>query len=463
MGPGGARATSLLAALAAITPPSDVEIRKVLAERVEALAAHEPVLGIVVGVVGPEGRRVVAYGHPGQGHSRPLDGETAFEIGSVTKVFTALLLAEMVESGDVALTDPVAKHLPAARIPRRNGRSITLADLATHTSALPFMPDALPDFSAPAATKYGAAQLYEFLARYELPCEIGTRWEYSNIGYWLLGEALAARAGTDFESLLRRRVLAPLGLHGTAVTPGPGLKATLAAGHNAVLQPVPSLSTVPVLGGMPAAGGLVSTARDMSAFLAATMGYEGSPCAAAMSALLSTRRPTAQPGVEQALGWTVVGGDDPLIIHDGGTLGFASSLAWDPKRRIGVVVLSNHVADVGDIARHLLRPEYPLKTPTAARRVEIALDPALLDTYAGRYDAAGEGVFAVVRQGDFLAIELPADWGLPKLRLRPESAREFFVAELPLRVAFQSDGKGRVTSLLVHPPRGQKAVLATRR
>jgi len=447
----------------AIVLPSDADIRKVLAERVDALAAEADGVGIVVGVAGRQGRRVISYGHLSQGDPRPLDSDTGFEIGSVTKVFTALLLADMVRRGEVALADPVAKYLPAAKIPERNGRSITLLDLATHTSGLPFMPDEVPAFDDSAATKYGAAQLYQFLARHELPRDIGAKWDYSNIGYWLLGQALASRAAMDYESLLRTRVIAPLELKSTAITLSPKLKAKLAVGHNAVLQPSPSISTVPIFAVMPAAGGLVSTAKDLLTFLSVAMGYERSPFAPAMATMLSTRRPTPQPGVEQALGWMVIGeGDDPLIVHDGGTLGYASSVAWDPKKRVGVVVLSNQMAGVSDIARHLLRPNVPLERPTATRRTETALDSAVLDAYAGRYEAPGEGIFIIVRESGFLTIQPPASWGLPKLRLRPESLRDFFVAELPLRVAFQTDGDGRVNGLLVYPPRGQQAKLANR-
>ena len=444
--------------------PSDAAIRTMLAERVDALAGKEDGIGIVVGVIGPQGRRVISYGHASQGDPRPLDGDTAFEIGSVGKVFTALLLAEMVRTGEVALADPVAKYLPAnIKVPERSGRSITLSDLATHTSGLPFMPDELAAFNESAAAKDSAAQIVQFLARYGLSRDIGAEWEYSNIGYWLLGQALEFRSGMDYESLLRTRVIAPLGLKSTAITPSPKLKAQLAIGHNAVLQPSPSISAVPMLAVMRAAGGLLSTADDLLTFLSVALGYERSPLAPAMASMLSTRRPTQQRGEEQTLGWVVIGeGNDQLIVHDGGTLGYASSVAWDPGKKVGVVVLSNQVASVADVARHLLRPNVPLATPTAAKRTEIALDSAVLDACAGQYDAPDEGVFAIVREGNFLTIQPPASWGLPKLRLRAESVREFFVAELPLRVTFQTDRDGRVNGLLVHPPRGQRAITASR-
>src|SRR5260221_4448407 len=99
-----------------------------------------------------------------------------------------------------------------------------------------------------------------------------------------------------------------------------------------------------------------------------------------MTNMLKTRRPMPDLAETQALGWVVIGtGDDQLIVHDGGTWGYASSVAWDPKRRIGVVVLSNQVAAVDDIARHLLRPSFPLAKLAATKHVEISVDPQTLD------------------------------------------------------------------------------------
>jgi CubicO group peptidase (beta-lactamase class C family) len=379
----------------------------------------------------------------------------------MTKVFTALVLADMVRRGEVALEDPIAKYLPGgAKIPERDGQPITLLDVATHTSGLPLMPDGLPPLNELATAKYSDAQLYHFLAQYELPRQNGTKWDYSNIGYSLLGKALAARAGVNYETLLRTRVIAPLELNSTGVTLFPGLKAKLAVGHDGSLQPTPPISTVPIMSVMMPAGGVLSTVNDLLTFLSVAMGYERSPLAPAMATMLSTRRPAS--GGEQALGWMVTGkGDDQLIVHDGGTFGYASSMVWDPKKRVGVVVLSNHVVAVGDVARHLLRPNRPLAKPTATKRIEIALDSTSLDSYPGRYTSGAEA-FIITREGAFLTIQLPADWGLPKLRLRPESLRDFFAAELPLRVTFQTNDDGRVSGLLIYPPRGQQAIPASR-
>src|SRR5215813_9340016 len=113
-------------------------IREILVKRIDQ---QKQAVGIVVGVIEPTGRRVVAYGNLANGDPRPLDGDTIFEIGSISKVFTSLLLADMVNRKEVALDDPAAKYLPEyVKVPERNGKSITLLDLSTHSSGLPLLP-----------------------------------------------------------------------------------------------------------------------------------------------------------------------------------------------------------------------------------------------------------------------------------------------------------------------------------
>ncbi len=454
--------------------PSDDEIRKILAERV---GENEKAIGFVVGVIDPQrqsgsdSRRIISYGHRNAGDARPLNGDTVFEIASVTKVFTALLLAEMVEKNEVALSDPASKYLTTAaiKLPERNGRLVTLLDLATHTSGLPFMPADAPPFNDPTAAKYSADDLKRYLAGYQLTRDIGSDWDYSNIGYWVLSEALAARAGKvhasparTIKDLICQRVLVPLKMTDTGFELSAKMKENLAPGHDSALQPAPAASTIPIYSIMPAIGLLYSTTNDLLTFLSQCMGYEPSPLAPAMNVALSNRRPV-QPGNEQALGWNVFGrGDDQVIFRDGSSFGYASAMAYDPKARVGVVVLTNQVGDVGDIARHLLRPDFPLAKPANTKHTEITLGSKVLDSYVGRYEAKGEGIFMIARENDLLTIESPADWGLPKLRIHPENQWDFFATELPFRVKFQADTDGRVRCLTIYPPRGQKGVPATK-
>lgn len=214
--------------------PANDEIRRLLAERMEQNG-----VGIVVGVVEPGRRSVVAHGRTGAADDRALDGDTVFQIGSITKAFTTLLLADMVVRGEVRLDDPAALYLPSGVTLSGRGRRITLRHLATHMSGLPSMPmnlrlDAGPDpYEA-----YSAEELYRFLSTYELPREPGTEREYSNLGVSLLGRLLARRAGTDYEALLRERILAPLGMNDSSIRLRPDQELRLAPGHDRYLRSV---------------------------------------------------------------------------------------------------------------------------------------------------------------------------------------------------------------------------------
>ena len=262
--------------------PPDSEIRKILRDRIDA--DHQSV-GIVVGVIEPTGNRIVAYGNLEKGDKRTLNGDTVFEIGSVTKVFTSLLLADMAQRGEVALTDPVAKYLPpGVKMPERGGRSITLEDLSTHTSGLPRLPtNFTPKDPANPYADYSVDQLYQFLSSYTLTRDIGAQYEYSNLGGGLLGHVLARRAGMDYEALVRTRILDPLKMSSTRITLSPELKQRMAVGHNAALEAVPNWD-VPTL---PGAGALRSSTNDMLTFLAAELGYTKTSLAPAMAAMLA--------------------------------------------------------------------------------------------------------------------------------------------------------------------------------
>jgi D-alanyl-D-alanine-carboxypeptidase/D-alanyl-D-alanine-endopeptidase len=452
-----------LAALAedAVEPLSRTHIHNLIARRLDALAGPDDGIGIVVGMIGPQGRSLVSVGHFNQGDRRAVDGSTVFEIGSVTKIFTALLLAEFVRRGEVSLSDPAAKYLPASiKIPERAGKEITLLDLATHTSGLPFMPP-LPDSSAVAANAYSRADLYGFLANFTLTQDIGTQWDYSNFGYWLIGEVLAARGGSDYEQLLMKRVIIPLGMRSTAFAASSPMKARLAIGHYASSQPADSMLSFPGYSLMAAAGGLLSTVDDLLTIPSIALGYRSSPFAVLIANTLSSRRATPTKGVEQALGWTVLEDrEGRLIFRDGGTFGYASDVIWDPMKRIGVVVLSNHVQSVSDIARHLVRPDFPLDKPPVTRHTEVPLDLATLGSYAGKYENADEGIFELRLDGNFLTLLAPSEWGLPALRLHAESALNFFANELPVLVTIQMGNDGRAAGMVVTPPRGQHKVQA---
>lgn len=424
--------------------PSDSEIRNILIDRIDK--QHQSV-GIVVGLIDSSGRRTISYGKFDVGDSRPVDGDTIFEIGSVTKVFTSLLLADMVQRGEVALTDPVAKYLPAgAKVPERSGRQITLEDLATHTSGLPRLPSNLSpkDPSNPYAD-YSVEQLYQFLSGYQLSRDIGSQYEYSNLGGGLLGHALARRAGMDYEKLVRSRFCEPLGMKSTGISISADMKTRFAVGHDATMKPV-AYWDLPTLAG---AGALRSTVNDMLTFLAANLGYVKTPLTPAMTAMLAVRRPTGIPGLEIGLGWHILTRDDHEIVwHNGGTGGFRSFIAFERKSGAGVVVLSNAEtpAGVDDIGQHLLNTKAPLWQPPHEHK-PVAIDPKLFDGYVGEYQLAPTFILNITREGNQLFVQAT---GQPKFEIFPEGERDFFLKVVDAQITFETDTQGKATGLILH-------------
>jgi serine-type D-Ala-D-Ala carboxypeptidase/endopeptidase len=433
---------------------SDDQIRQILVDRIDR---DKQGVGIVVGVIEPMGRRVTAYGALEQGDARPLNRDTVFEIGSMTKVFTSLLLAEMVQRGEVALTDPVAKYLPAGvKMPERGGKQITLVDLSTHTSGLPRLPDNLkPKDPNNPYGDYSVEQLYQFLSSYQLTRDIGSKYEYSNLGGGLLGHVLALRAGMSYEQLVQTRILGPLAMKSTAITLSPDMKTRLAVGHDQSLNSTANWD-LPTLAG---AGALRSTANDMLDFLAANLGYTKTTLASAMAAQLAIRRPTGSPGLEIALGWHVLASHGHEIVwHNGGTGGYRSYMAYDLKRRIGVVVLSNTSTMVGvdDIGLHLMDGGVPL-APMPRQRTEITVDPRLLADYVGTYQFAPTFSIAITLEDGKLSEQAT---GQPKFPIFAESPTKFFLKVVDAQLEFSRDGAGQVASMTLYQngnaPKGKK-------
>jgi len=347
------------------------ELRSLLLNRTgEARKA----LGIIAGLVDATGPCFTATGATAPGGTVVPDANTVFEIGSITKVFTALVLADMVERGEVKLDDPVAKFLPSTvRVPGRDGREITLLDLTNQVSGLPRLPGNLkPADPGDPYADYGPARLYEALSAITLPRGIGEKYEYSNLGVGLLGHALALKAGVDYEELVRSRVLYPLGMGNTAITLPDSMLARFATGTGPSLLPVKPW-TLDALAG---AGALRSTANDMLKFLTAAMGLRETPLRKAFDLMLRMRRPTGTPDLEIAMGWHIWKKYGTEIVwHNGGTGGFRSFAGFDPAKKTGVVVLCNTSFGIDDLGLHALEPKWPaalLKPPVERKVVEVA-------------------------------------------------------------------------------------------
>ena len=422
--------------------PADAEIRQVLAERIDE---QKRSVGIVVGVVGPGGRRIVAHGQLATDDGTDVDGDTVFEIGSITKVFTAILLADLAEEGDLELETPVQRLLgPDVTVPTRSGAEITLLHLTTHSSGLPRMPDNFrPADAGNPYADYTVAQLYEFLSSHELQRDIGAEVEYSNLGTGLLGHALARSQETDYESLVSGRLLEPLGMSDTSITLSPSQQERLAVGHSVQLRPVANWD-LPTLAG---AGALRSTVNDMLTFVEANLGLRESPLLDEMSVAHAARRDFPAPGMRIGLGWVIRSGHGrELHWHNGGTGGYRSFLGFDLESQTGVVVLSNSGDSVDDLGFHLLEPRYRLVLPPAFRTV-VEVDPAMYDDYVGRYQLAENVLFAVTRQGDRLFVQLT---GQPRFEVFPESETTYFYRVVDAQITFGRGEDGSVDHLVLH-------------
>lgn len=308
--------------------------------------------GIVVGIVDPDGTaRVIAYGRAGRDGSS-LDANSVLEIGSITKVFTGVLLADMARRGEVSLQEPLGDLLqPPTTIRSATGREITLLDVATHTAGLPVMPDNFPPADdARAYAGYATEQLYEFLSSYRLPREPGKVYEYSNL-FSLLGHALAARAGTPYEILLRERVLDPLEMRHTAITLSPEMELRLSKGHTREGDLAPYF----VAPAFAPSGGLKSTMNDMLKLASAHLIEVHTPVHYALRDARAPRRPVNEEYVGLAWG---VNQEGTMVGHSGGTFGFSSYINIDTGKRRAVVVLANFAGrDANLVGVHLLDPE----------------------------------------------------------------------------------------------------------
>jgi serine-type D-Ala-D-Ala carboxypeptidase/endopeptidase len=312
---------------------------------------HTSRTGLVVGVWA--GGDEIGLWHRGE---LPAGPASIFEIGSITKVFTGTLLADMAQEGVVGIGDRVSLHLPPGIEMPSRGREITLADLASHRSGLPGLPRGLllPALTARRRNPYAdwdAARLEAAIPRTRPRREPEKRFGYSNYGVGLLGHLLARRAGTSYDELVRRRICIPLGLHDTGTSVDRG---RLAAGHGRGGRPTPHWELAALAG----AGGLRSTATDLLAFLrlhAAT----ASGAALAVAAR-ETQRPRTKLGRGHVgLGWWIFppGRRIPfrLLAHEGGTGGFRSFACLAPAADIGIVVLANQARPVGRLGLRVLR------------------------------------------------------------------------------------------------------------
>ena len=404
------------------------------AERTAALLdarLAEQGVGLAALQVDKAGVAIASRGAAGRGV--PLDDDGRFEIGSITKTFTALLLADAVGRRSLALDDPVEAALPPGlKLRDAADAPIRWVDLATHRSGLPRLPTNLaPRDPGDPYAGYDEAELLRFLRAFQPTVARNTRWEYSNLGFGLLGHALGRAAGSSYAALLKERVLEPLGMSRSGLAlPGRTIPDQV-DGHDGEKRRVPHWHFDDVLAG---AGGLVMPAADLARFARAALQLESTPLGEAFRLTLRRHAAGASEINPMGLGWVRAPlNGRSLFNHDGGTGGFSSSLWLDPDRGRAAAVLSNAMVEVNDLALHLLDQSVPARDLGLMRQPALPLGAAQLAPLAGVYAARPAFKLTLsVRDGELWA-QATGQGGFP---LFAKSPRRFFARITPLEIEF---------------------------
>lgn len=426
---------TIVLAQAAASPPAPanaIDLGALAAAFARPLADAGVVGSIVVGLVDGDARLVRGFGRVGD--AAP-DGRTRYEIGSVTKVFTGLLLADAVVRGELTLEDPVAGLLPPdATFAQFEGQPIRLWHLATHTSGLPRLPDMTGSDPRDPYAHFDDARLFAALGKARLRRAPGEKYVYSNLGVGLLGRALAHKLqAASYDALLRERVLAPLGLRATSCElPADAPPRTVDGDDEHAWR----------LAALVGAGGLRSDADDLLAFLQAHWAPPEALRAATQLAL--QKRHDGSNGIALALGWHIAR-DGKTRLHSGGTGGYRSFVAVAPDDRRAVVVLANTTSDLVDqMGERLLQRLYGMAVEPPKVERAVAVPEAQLVRLVGDYRMPVAGVLRITRDARGLSAQLT---GQPALRLHARSPTEFFYRAVDAWIGFEvaDDAVGALT------------------
>ena len=423
----------LVIPLAAAKPPPDVQ------RRLDAWLKGQPG-GVAVAWVDADG---VAFFQAGQFDAtdpRPVTPDTQFEIGSVTKVFTALLLAESERAGKVSRNDPAAKYLLPSTDPAQVALAkITLLSLTTHTSGLPRLPANIgpdPDANPDPYAVYDHAALVAGFRLHGQAAPAGRAVAYSNFGVSVLGEALAAAWGVTYADALREHVLAPLGMKATTVGLAGSLPpADLAPAHGADGQRVPNwtwLACAPC-------GGVRSSARDLAALLTACLGGRDAPLRVALDATVQPQRADDDTGGQVGLGWMLT--DDsarPIVWHNGATAGSHAFVAFSPKTGAGVAILANSQKGSEGLGYALLGGKQSQPRSAAVPNT---------GDYVGSYPLAPTFLIRITEANGSLFAQAT---GQPRLALRLVAADRFAIVGVPAEISFERGANKKIVALVLH-------------
>lgn len=340
---------------------SQSKITDQVKQHAQDLIAAGDNVGIVIALVDGDAVDYFSSGTTDLKSGTTVNEQSIFEIGSISKVFTCIMLADEVLKGNMILSDPISKYLPeGVTVPTRNGRVITLLDLATHTSGLPRMPDNFnPSDPSNPYIDYTPELMYEFISSYDLTRDIGAEYEYSNYGMGLLGHILELQTGKSYETLLIEKITTPCDMPNTRLTLTKDMLKHLAKPHAQGVE-VSNWD----LTGLAGAGGIRSNAIDMVHFIKANMGVTKSSIYNAMLLSHDVAYENVANQFKIGLAWHYAqNGEDTIVWHNGATGGYKAFTGFIEGTTKGVVVLGNSDGDIGRLGMKLLGDPRPLEAP----------------------------------------------------------------------------------------------------
>ena len=422
---------SLMITPSSAKPPSDIQAK------LEAWIKDRPG-GISAAWVDAAGTTFFHAGKIAADEPREITPDTPYEIGSITKIFTAVLLAQSEQLGKVSRNDSAAKYLLPPDDPDQAALAkITLLALTTHTSGLPRMPENFgtnSDSIADPYSTYDRAALVSALRMHGKSAIANSAVSYSNFGVSVLGEALGDAWGASYADALREQVLTPLHLNATTVgitgTPAP---AGLAPGHTDGKR-VPNWTALACAG----CGAIRSSARDMALFLNAFLHRDQSPLHASLDATTQAQYPVPDTGGQIGLGWMITAEkENPVYWHNGATAGSHAFIAFNPKNGTGVVLLANVQQGSEELGFSLLGV-------TPAQPKTVISNPS---DYPGYYRLSPAfGITITAKNGSLSA----QGTGQPIFPLRPSAADQFALSGVPAEIFFERNPEGKVIALSLH-------------
>lgn len=377
-----------------------------------------------------------SFGFADLANQTPVSSKTLFEIGSITKTFTCGMFAYMASKNEVAISDKAQKYFPSnVVLPEKNGKAITLENLAMARSGLPRLPGNLsPVDPANPYIDYTEKELLQYLNNCELSREPGSQYEYSNLGMGTLGYILAKKRGVSYRELLSEIITKPLKMNQTFISGEVKDKKKLATGYMD-RSPVKAWTWTDQ-SALTGAGGILSNAEDMLTYLVAQLADDQSELTKAFK---ETHKERADANTMQ-IGWGWHIRDHKIVWHNGGTGGFRSFAGFDPQKKRAIVILTNSTNGADDLGFHWLDESVPLKELKSF----VALDASELKKYEGVYEITSQFKITVTVEDGTLKLQATNQ---PKLTLYASEKDKFFLKIVDARIEFARDAADQVTSL----------------